>query len=199
MVLSDLLLLILIIPLTRNFLSRDLYVSMLQVPLSGFLLYILLATGIRENLTGFAGVIVLAYKALIFYFALSAFNFVNSVIHLMIRRSKNGFVRLDKVFELHVFKTKSDYQFASRVAKALRMAREKEYLIEFTTDHYTHGQLISKYGDGVVSIKPAHPFTIFGNEFYKIVFRVKRNNRRHYLTTVIDPSMIHLGRRTREE
>jgi hypothetical protein len=188
--LKDLIYLIPIIFITRNFLSRDFYVTVFHSLFAACLIYILFYFGIRETPPGLVGFIILTYKTLALYFGLSVVNLVNIIYWICFKRTTNGFTRFDKVYEIHVYKTKSDHQFAARVTKALRKAREKGYLVEFTTDHYTQGQITSRYGDSVVSIRPAHPLTSMGTEFYKLLFRVKRNKRRRYLTTVVDPSLI---------
>jgi len=100
-----------------------------------------------------------------------------------------GYLRWDKTIEIHIANVKSPLEFQRRIRKTIKYAREKGYLIEFTSGILTYGEIIDRYGEAVVSLKP---LSLFGRIFNASV-TTKYNptyNVTHPLKVVLDPKKL---------
>ncbi|QDA30263.1 hypothetical protein [Paenibacillus polymyxa] len=100
-----------------------------------------------------------------------------------------GYYRWDNTIEIHIGKVTSPLEFQRRIRNTIKYAREKGYLIEYTSGILTHGEVIERYGKAVISIKP---LSLFGRMINASIAK-KYNppyNVTHPIKVVLDPQKL---------
>lgn len=100
-----------------------------------------------------------------------------------------GYLRWDNTIEIHIGNVESRIEFQRRLRKTIKYAREKGYLLEYTSGLMTHGEVIERFGRAVISIKPLGLFVRFLNASITKKFNPTYNVT-HPIKVVLDPQKL---------